>query len=236
VRTYSSTSEEPPKAPSAAGANRLVWDYRYAGPTKLIDPPKIDRFGQMMEAGAAPRGVPGQYQVRLTVGDTELTQPFTILDDPRLSISEKELAEQFDLKLSIRNDISTVHEALNQLSSIKKQVEAWEGLLKDDPNREDVAKVAGEVKEALLEVEGELVNLDSDKPQPGSSKLKEKLIALSMMIDESDHAPTAGAVEVQAMLGDQLETVQARLRQVISSDVQKLVKMLESEKIPRIVS
>jgi photosystem II stability/assembly factor-like uncharacterized protein len=236
VRTYSSTSEDPPKAPAAAGANRLVWDYRYASPTKLIDPPKIDRFGQMMEAGSAPRAVPGQYQVRLTIGDTELTQPFTILEDPRLSVTQQELAEQFDLKLMIRNDISTVHEALNQLTAIKKQVDAWEGLLKDDPSREDVAKVAGEVKEALIEVESELVNLDSDKPQPGSSKLKEKMIALSMMIDESDHAPTAGAVEVQAMLGDQLETVQARLRQVISSDVQKLVKMLESAKIPRIVA
>mgnify|MGYP006207659303 CR=1 FL=1 len=34
----------------------------------------------------------------------------------------------------------------------------------------------------------ELTNLESEKPQPGTSKLKEKLVALSMMIDESDHA------------------------------------------------
>ncbi len=235
VRSYSSKSEEPPKAPAAVGANRLVWDFRYTKPTKLDEPPKNDRFGQMMEAGASPRALPGTYQVRLKVGETELTQEFQILDDPRLSVSEKELQEQFEMKLALRNDISTVHEALNQLRGIKKQVEAWEGRLKDDSNREEVVKAAGEVKEALTAVEGELTNLDSDKAQPGVSKLKEKLVALSMMIDESDHAPTAGAVEVQAMIGDQLETIQARLRQTISDDVQKLVKLLETAKVPTII-
>ncbi|HYI14135.1 MAG TPA: hypothetical protein VEX37_02015, partial [Thermomicrobiales bacterium] len=236
VRSYSSKSEEPPKAPAAAGANRLVWDYRYARPTKLDDPPKNDRFAQMMEAGASPRALPGTYQVRLKVGETEQMQEFKILDDPRLSVSEKELQDQFELKLAIRDDISTVHEALNQLRGIKKQVEAWEGRLKDDDKREDVVKATAEVKEALVAVEGELTNLESDKPQPGTSKLKEKLAALSMMVDESDHAPTAGAIEVQAMIGDQLETIQARLRQTISDDVQKLVKLLETAKVPTIIT
>ena len=153
-----------------------------------------------------------------------------------LSVSEAELREQFDLKLAISDDISTIHDALNQIGAIKKQVEAWEGRLKDDSNREDVVKVAGEVKDALVAVEGELTNLDSDKPQPGTSKLKEKLVALSMMVDESDHAPTAGAVEVQATIGDQLETIQARLRQTISDDDQTLVKLLETSKVPTIIS
>jgi hypothetical protein len=236
IRSYSSKSEEPPRAPAAEGANRLVWDYRYTKPAKLDDAPKFDRFALMMEAGAAPRAVPGTYSVRLKIGDVEQTQTFQILDDPRLDISPAELREQFELKLQIRDDISTVHEALNQIRGIKKQVELWEERLKDDSNREDVVSAAREVKEALVAVEGELTNLDSDKPQPGVSKLKEKLVALAMMVDESDHAPTRGAIEVQGMLGDQLETLQARLRQTISDDVQKLVKMLDASKVPPIIA
>jgi hypothetical protein len=38
------------------------------------------------------------------------------------------------------------------------------------------------------------------------------------------------------MLGDQLETLQARLRQTISDDVQKLVKMLDASKVPPIIA
>jgi hypothetical protein len=236
ARSFSSKGEDTPRVPVRQGANRFVWDLRYAAPTKLDDPPKNDRRAQMLEAGTSPRAVPGEYQARLKVGDIELTQPLRIVPDPRLPIDDADLRQQFEMKLAIRDDISAVHEGLNQVRAIKKQVEAWEERLKDDPERENVVTAAGEVKEALMAVEGELTNLDADKPQPGVSRLKEKLAALSAMIDESDHAPTRGAREVHAMLGDQLEAVQARLRQTIADDVQKLIKTLESAKIPTIIA
>jgi photosystem II stability/assembly factor-like uncharacterized protein len=235
IRSYSSKSEDPPRVPVQAGANRFVWDLRYARPTKLDDPPKSDRFGAMMEEAAAPRALAGTYRVRLKVGDAELTESFKVVPDPRLPATAADLRKQFEMKLTIRDEISTVHDAINQVRRIKKQIEAWEERLKEDEDRKPVLETAAEVKEKLSNVEAELINVDADKPQPGFARLKEKLVALSVMIDESDDAPTRGAGEVFAQLADGVESVQAQLRQVVAEDVQALNRAFETAKVPSIV-
>ncbi len=42
-----------------------------------------------------PLAPPGTYQVRLTVGDQTLTQPFTLVKDPRVTASDADLQTQF---------------------------------------------------------------------------------------------------------------------------------------------
>jgi hypothetical protein len=232
LRAFTSEGEDKPRVTKEAGANRFVWDLRTAKPTKLDDPGKAGPFAQMADDAAAPRVLPGEYQVRLKVGELELTEKVEVVGDPRIPATEVELRRQYELKSQIRDDVSRVHEALNQLRRIRAQVEDWEKRLADDEQRKEIVELAGQVKEALAEVERELINVDADKPQPGAGRLKEKLAALSMMIDESDDAPTRGALEVQAMLGDQVESVQARLRKVIADEVGKLTKLLESAKLP----
>jgi DNA-binding FrmR family transcriptional regulator len=232
LRSFSSEGDDKPRVSKELGANRFVWDLRTARPTKLDDPGKSGPFAMMADEVAAPRVLQGEYQVRLKVGELELTERVQVLPDPRIPASRTDLRRQFELKSQIRDDISRVHEALNQLRRIRGQVEDWEKRLADDEQRKDVVELAGQVKEALSEVERELINVDADKPQPGAGRLKEKLAALSQMIDESDDAPTRGAVEVQALLGDQVESVQARLRNVIADDVGTLTRMLEETKLP----
>lgn len=229
LRSFSSTTEKGLRVPVAQGANRFVWDMRGTKPTALDDAPAADRFEAMMEEAVAPRVVPGEYQVRLTVGETTLTESFEILADPRLPVSAEELQRQYDLKSAIRDDLNSVHQALNQLRKIRKQVDAWAERFKDD--REEITTAAVSVKEALSEIEAALTNVDSQKPQPGTAKLKEKLVALSVMIDESDDAPTQGAQELHAELGDQLESTQARLSHVVRDDVQKLNELLKSANV-----
>jgi photosystem II stability/assembly factor-like uncharacterized protein len=234
LREFSSKSENPPRVPVQQGANRFVWDMRGQKPTKLDDPPKNDRFAAMMEDAVAPRVVPGQYQVRLTVGDTVLTESFEIVPDPRLPVTADDLREQYELKSAIRDDLSRVHEALNQLRRIRKQVDSWVERFDGDDERKSIIEAADEVKNALGEIEAALINVDADKPQPGTSRLKEKLVALSVMIDESDDAPTQGARDVQAQLGDQVESTQARLGQVVRDDVERLNRMLADARVPAI--
>jgi hypothetical protein len=231
IRSFSNKSENPPRLPVRQGANRFVWDMRGKKATPLDEPPANDRFGQMMEEAVAPRVVPGTYGVRLKVGETTLSESFEILPDPRLPVTTDDLQRQFELKSSIRDDLSRVHEALNQLRKIRKQVEAWEERFKDSEDRSEIRSAASAAKDALSEIEAVLTNVDSDKPQPGTSKLKEKLVALSVMIDESDDAPTRGAEELHAQLGDQVESTQARLGQVVRDDVEKLNQLLASSSV-----
>ncbi len=233
LRSFSSKDEDAPKPSKLAGANRFVWNLRAAKPTALEGAEKPKGFAAMMEGAVAPKVVPGSYQVRLKVGDTEQTQPFEVLPDPRFAERAADIQAQYEIKSGIRDQLSEVHGTLNQLHKVKKQVEAWEERAKAD-NQEEIATRAAALKEQLTGIEGELVNLDDDKPKPGPAKLKEKLITLSIMVDESDHAPTQGAEEVYGHLSEDIVTQKARLQQVIADEVAKLNDLIAKAKLPPI--
>src|SRR3984893_2542946 len=97
--------------------NRLVWDYRYEKPAKLEVKSRSARE-EALEGGSGPRAVPGEYQVRLSVGDQTLFQSFSILADPRLPVSLDDLKAQFELKLAIRDRSSETHAAINQVRRV----------------------------------------------------------------------------------------------------------------------
>ncbi|HLZ31052.1 MAG TPA: glycosyl hydrolase [Chloroflexota bacterium] len=220
-----------PWIPNAPGMNRFIWDYRYEKPVKL-DVKRRSAREEALEGGSGPRAVPGQYQVRLTVGDQSFVQPFAILADPRIPATLDDLQAQFDLKLAIRDRSSETHTAINQIRRVRQQVEDWE---KRAGDRSGVKEAARAVKDQLKAVEGELINLEFEKPRPGPNRLKEKLDGLSSMIDESDDAPTRGAQELYAQLRGQLETQRRALDEVLEGPARVFGDLVKSLDIPPIV-
>lgn len=106
IRRYSTRDTAPPllaNAPLAddwlvpqavlrakAGMNRFVWDLRYAAPS-------ISRGGGDPTPLLGPQVLPGTYQVRLTAGGKQYTQPVTVTMDPRVQATPDDLAKQFAL-------------------------------------------------------------------------------------------------------------------------------------------
>jgi hypothetical protein len=219
IRSYSSKSEDPPKVPAEQGMNRFVWDLRYPSATKLEDKGKPDMFALFMEEMISPRAMPGSYQVRLTVGDTSQTRPFSVAMDPRIDTSPEALAEQFNMKIAIRDQVSAVHESVNRIRRVRSQVESWEERAKK-AEIADVTSAAAALKEKLSVVEDEMLMVDGSKPQPGPSRLKEKLTGLSGMIDESDDPPTQGSGEVLDLLGERLDVERIKLDRIVGDDLQ----------------
>jgi photosystem II stability/assembly factor-like uncharacterized protein len=235
VRSFTSDAEEPPRAPARPGANRFVWDLRYERPTKLENGGGArDTYAQEAEAATAPRAAPGTYQVQLIVGDATLTESFVILKDARLTVTESDLAAQFELKLAIRDRLSEVHATINQIRRMRKQIEGWEERAPTGEGHERLKGAASALKDQLKGVEGALVNLDADTPKGGTSKLKEKLTALSELIDESDDGPTQGAHELFARLDEQVAAERARLQRLMDEDVRAFNELVRASDIPPI--
>jgi hypothetical protein len=70
---------------------------------------------------------PGEYQVRLTVGNTVLTQPLTVLIDPRLAeegLTAADLQEQFQHNLTMRAMVQEVNELVTR---VREGLERLEG-------------------------------------------------------------------------------------------------------------
>lgn len=219
VNKYSSEGDDVPRVPKAAGTNRFVWDYRGAGPTKIKDEMAKNARAAQAEAGLGPRANPGTYSVELKVGDSTMTESFAVTRDPRLTASDEDLAAQHQMKTGIRDRVSQIHEMVNQINSLNKQLDAWAGRFEAGDANESLASDAKSIKEKLEPILDGLAPLKPDALQPGETRLKDKLTTLSTMIDESDDAPTQGANEVFADLSSRVDAQQEKLNQAVSTDL-----------------
>ena len=236
LNSFSSEGEQTPRVPASAGANRFVWDYRGSGPTKIEQEMAKDRRSQAAEAGLGPRANPGTYTVELKVADTTLTESFTITRDPRLDASDQDLAEQYQMKAGIRDRVSQIHEMVNQINRINKQIEGWTERIDASGGNDSLKKDAQAIKEKLDPILNGLIQTNPDASQPGGARLKDKLTTLSAMIDESDDAPTQGANEVFADLGTRVEAEQEKLQQLVSTDVASFNSKVSASGIAPVVA
>jgi photosystem II stability/assembly factor-like uncharacterized protein len=226
ITSYSSQSEE--KNDPKAGANRFVWDLRYPSATRLKEEGEGDLFSAFLGPALSPRALPGEYRVQLTVGDQTLTQPFEIVRDPRLLVSHADLQSQFDLKVQIRDKVSELHEALNWLRAILKQVEEWEQKTASHERHAEISDTVTVLKTKLKMIEDELVQVQLSDPRSFPNRLKEKLASLAFMVDEADARPTQGSLDVFSQLSTRVDAQRDALQRVIDTDLAEFNAKIES--------
>ncbi|HMF75096.1 MAG TPA: hypothetical protein VK604_05485 [Bryobacteraceae bacterium] len=98
-----------PVLEKTSGMHRFTWDLRYAGPWQSENRP---------EGPNGPRAVPGKYSVKLTSGSWTSTQPFTVIEDPRITrdgVTTLDLREQFAVNLKVRELVSDVNKTVARL-------------------------------------------------------------------------------------------------------------------------
>ena len=222
VRSFTSASEEAPWVPAAAGANRLVWDLRYTQATELDG-------GGSLPGNLPPKAIPGEYRVDLTVDGETQSQPFTILPDPRLPVTVDDLKAQFELKLGIRDKVSEINDAVNTSRRVKRQI----GEVLGREGITDEVREAGEsLSERLTDSEKPLVLMDSAAARRYPATLDGKLTTLSVMLDESDHAPTAQMGEVFASVSERVDDALEDLQAILGEDIVSFNALVVSSGLP----
>ncbi len=225
-------ADQEPKIPAKAGLNRFVWDFGYPQATRITsgDGDK--------GANVVPAALPGHYQVRLSIGEQHFTQPFTILADPNVTASLEDLAAQFDLLIQIRDKLSAVHGAVNQIRAIRTQVEAWVRYSEKTAAAAQLEAAATSLKERLAAIEGELLQVQAKSSQDTLNypiKLNSKLGFLGWIVGAADAAPTRAAYEHFGELSAQVEVQLEQLRQVIASDVAAFNTLVREAELPAVV-
>ncbi|MCX6552410.1 MAG: hypothetical protein NTY02_15635 [Acidobacteria bacterium] len=88
------------QGPSVAGLNRVSWDLRYTSPLRppagLVPDPPGQPGGprmRMLTLSLGPLVLPGDYTVRVALGNVVASKTVRVREDPRLQISEAELRE-----------------------------------------------------------------------------------------------------------------------------------------------
>jgi hypothetical protein len=135
--------------------------------------------------------VPGTYDVTLTYGGTTLKQPFVVRLDPRLTTTQAELAERFDLLMRI-------HEAINRLDTNLNEALATRATLE-----KAVASGANPQAKAALDrlnhdiddlVDLRIQSSEGALVYPG--RLRAWLSAISGQVEMALVAPTPAMVQV----------------------------------------
>ncbi len=236
INAFSSEGDETPRVPKAAGANRFVWDFRGKGATKIEEPVAKDRRSASAEAGLGPKVNPGKYTVELKVGDETQTASFNITRDPRLVASDQELAAQYKMKSGIRDRVSQINEMVNRINRINAQIDGWTQRIEASGGNDALKGEAEGIKEKLEPILDGLIQRNPDNPQPGGARLKDKLMTLSTMIDESDDAPTQGANEVFEDLGKRVDEQKKKVDQIVSDDLTAFNKKVSESGISPVVA
>jgi hypothetical protein len=158
-------------------------------------------------AGGSLRGpvaVPGTYQVRMRAGGQTLTQPLRIVADPKSEAKSADLQEQFDLLIAIRDKVSAVHDAVNEIKRMRVS-------LASRPDRASTARLDA----ALDAVQKELVDLRfagfDDQMLVFDLKLNNRTAALQNYVAQGDYAPTEQQYSVFRELSSTIDSVFARL-------------------------
>ncbi|HVB65222.1 MAG TPA: glycosyl hydrolase, partial [Nitrolancea sp.] len=199
-----------------AGMNRFVWNLRYPSSHEVPD----SKFGAALLVG--PVAVPGQYQVRLTVGEESLTQPLEIVRDPRVTGSTDDLKAQFELLLKLRDMLSETHDAVIRLREIRQQIEAWAKRVDDD----EVKNAAKSIVEKLNALELELIQPKAGSPLQPPAGLNDKIAALAGMISNADVRPTSQSFGVYDKLAGLADAAIEKLDPIIGYDVASFNDML----------
>jgi photosystem II stability/assembly factor-like uncharacterized protein len=220
--------DEEPHPTKTAGANRFVWNLRGPDATRLPDNKGRGGTADML---AGPRVPPGSYQVRLSVSGRTLAQRFELVKDPRVTATDADLRQAYDLARQAHDLLRRVHDAVLRLRDARTQAEAWAGRV----TTPEIKTAAAELGRALTAIEAELIQVRSEDPRMFPARLNTRIGTVIPLIEYSDAAPTQALRDLTADLARRAETELARLDRVLADDVARFNALCRDAGVPAIV-
>jgi hypothetical protein len=212
--------------------NRFIWPMRYP------DAHKVPGDKMMEDRGKGPMAPPGAYQVRLEVGGDSQTQAFNLVRDPRVTASQADFYAQFTLLMQIRDKLSDTHDCVNQLRSIRQQVEEWVKRAAGHTSAAAVSQAAEALLEKLSAIENVLIQVDSKGARDRLNlpvTLNAKLSELTSVVAAGDFAPPQQAYEVFHDISRRIDQPLKQFEAVIDEDVSVFQHLIQELGIPAIV-
>jgi len=230
-----------------AGVNRVWWNLRtdqskeirlrtspqYAPDIRL----NAEGWRPLPEGGRMTILVPpGSYSVKLSVDGQEFTQPLTVLKDPNSAGSDPDISRQVALLWDLRKDMESAADMVNQIESIRAQLDSLETLLKT----KELKDAAEDLDKKLIDIEENLIQRrltgqgqDTVRWPP---KLISKLSYLANGVGSSDFGPTTQQQEVYGTFKSQLTDLRRRLDAVIGTDLSSFNRLLREKNIGNVIA
>jgi hypothetical protein len=226
------TPSRTPRVAREAGVHRFVWNMRYPDAHAVPGDKSTERNL------TGPLAPPGTYQVELYAGGQTVRTPFEIRKDPRLAASQQDFAAQFALLLQIRDKLSATHDAINQMRSVRQQVQEWVRRTEKHAVAAAMAAASQELLHTLAAIEQELIEPRVQAPldmEHYPTRLNIKLASLTSVVASADTAPTQQAYDVFADLSARIDRQLARWQELLAKDIATFNTLVRNADIPAVV-
>jgi photosystem II stability/assembly factor-like uncharacterized protein len=238
------------KGPGKAGLNRAYWDLEFdkTKEARLRTSPLHAEHMKVGIEGIPAPGVgrfallapPGDYSVKIKVGERELSQPLRVLKDPNSGGSEEQLREQMVLALDLVEDVNRVVEAINGAELVRGQLGSLRALLAGETGPKEVRDAAEDLDKKLLAVEENLFQVRvTGRGQDllrNPAKLAEQLLYLATQVTSGDFAPTSAQREVHQLLHEAAITHEQQLAQLVATELAQFNALLADKKLAGVVA
>jgi len=114
---------------AAPGHHRFLWDLQYPQVPGMSTGPDAEQAVpyNTPSVSTAPWVMPGKYTVRLIAGGKTLTEPLTVVMDPRVKTPMADLEQQFSIAYSIYSDTLKATAAMHEIQVLRDQLHSRSG-------------------------------------------------------------------------------------------------------------
>lgn len=217
------------------GYNALYWNMRVDGPELVKD------FVSMVlrNPSYGPAIPPGNYTVRLKVGDWQQEKPLQVLIDPRWTeVTAADFKKQYDMGVDIANLIDESHKVIANLRAIRTQANDIATMAKKAGYSEVLVTSAEELDKKLTDVEGMIIQNKVETSQDAINyprKFSNHAGRLYSVLVNGDGKPTGGVIERYEDVKKEYSGIRTAYQQVLANEFAAFNKLLAKEKVARII-
>jgi len=223
------------KKPSGAltghkGMNRFVWNLRYKDAVKVN--------GIKSGTSYNPRGpkvVPGTYKVKVTIGNHSMTQSFVVKKDPRVDASSSDFKQRFALLQQIHAKLNETNKTINQIVSVRKQINDYLSKLEDYPKVDTLKKAARPILKDLQDIQDQLIQSQIETNEDVLKypvKLHTKMSFLASSVESSYQQPTKQMDELFRELSGKVDQQKENLKTVLKTDLTRFNNLSRDLNVP----
>ena len=230
-KTWPGGPSRPPILPAKQGYNRFTWNFtRDALPA--VD--NVFLFGGYSGATVAP----GDYTLRMTLGETITETTVTILPNPKVNATKADFDEQQATLEQITSAIKDIHESVVNMRSARSQLKKYGKLLKENEGANELLKKGEELIERIDTWERNLIQPDQKTFQDVinfNNKLNAQLNHLKGFVDAAEPKVTEGAKERLQDLLAQWRTFKSEQNDIINNEMANYNKEFKDLNIPALI-
>jgi photosystem II stability/assembly factor-like uncharacterized protein len=183
---------EPQRLEVTPGMHRFLWDLSW-GSSGVVD--QDPDSGEEDDVPNGPRVAPGLYQVKLNVDGQIMTQPLSVVMDPRSSATSSILQEQQSAGLRIYADTLRSRQAMAEIQSVQKELQNLQLGKVQNPA---ISATAQQLMQSIAMV------VKGDQKMAGLEEVNANLVSALGVVESGDRAIPVQAMELYQQSRDSM--------------------------------